>query len=87
LERSRRLVTETGSVGTPLHFSVLHGIWAVAYVSGNTKPALDHAIEFLSLAKAQPASGALLNGHRLRAASLMMGGDYRGALPHSKMAV
>ncbi len=27
LERSRRLVTETGGVGTPLHFSVLYGIW------------------------------------------------------------
>jgi predicted ATPase len=43
LERSRRLVTETGGVGTALHFSVLHGIWAVAYVSGNSKPALEHA--------------------------------------------
>jgi predicted ATPase len=87
LERSRRLVTETGGVGTPLHFSVLNGIWAVAYVGGKTKPALDHATEFLSLAKAQPASGPLLIGHRIRAASLMMGGDYREALPHSKMAV
>jgi predicted ATPase len=86
LERSRRLVTETGGVGTPLHFSVLHGIWVVAYVGGNTRPVLDHATEFLSLAKAQPASGPLLIGHRIRATSLMMGGDYREALPHSKMA-
>jgi predicted ATPase len=27
LERARWLVTETASVGTPLHFSVLHGLW------------------------------------------------------------
>jgi predicted ATPase len=87
LERSRRLVTEAGGVGTALHFSVLHGIWAVAYVSGNSKPALFHATEFLSLARAQPASGPLLIGHLIRAASLMMGGDYREALPHAKMAV
>jgi class 3 adenylate cyclase/predicted ATPase len=87
LERSRRLVTEIGGVGTPLHFSVLHGIWAVAYVGGNAKPAFDHATEFLSLAEAQPSSGPRLIGHRIRAASLMMGGHYREALPHSKMAV
>jgi hypothetical protein len=87
LERARRLVTETGGAGTPLHFSVLYGIWGVAYPGGNTKPALDLATEFLSLAKAQPASGPLLIGHRIHAASLIMGGDYREALPHSKMAV
>jgi predicted ATPase len=87
LERSRRLVTETGGVGTPLHFSVLYGNWAFAYVSGNTRPGLDHATEYLSLAEAQPASGPRLIGHRLRAVSLMMGGHYREALPHSKMAV
>ncbi len=86
LERSRRLVTETGGAGTLLHFSVLYGIWSVAYVSGNAKPALDHATEFLSLAEAQPASGPRLIGHRIRAASLMMGGHYREALPQSKMA-
>jgi hypothetical protein len=27
LERANRLVTETGAVGTPLHFSVLYGLW------------------------------------------------------------
>jgi class 3 adenylate cyclase/predicted ATPase len=86
LERSRRLVTETGRVGTPLHFSVLYGIWVVAYVGGNTKAGLHHATEFLSLAEAQPASGPLLIGHRILAASLMMAGDYRRALPHTKMA-
>jgi predicted ATPase len=87
LERSRRLVTETGGAGTPLHFSVLYGIWSVAYTCGDTEPALDHATEFLSLAEAQPASGPRLIGHRIRAASLMMGGDYREALAHSKIAV
>src|SRR5271169_1642752 len=28
LERANRLVTETASVGTPLHFSVLYGLWS-----------------------------------------------------------
>jgi class 3 adenylate cyclase len=86
LERSRRLVTETGGTATPLHFSVLFGIWAVDVVGGNTKPALDDATEFLSLAKAQKASGPLLIGHQIRAVSLMTAGDYREALAHSKMA-
>src|SRR5262249_33561299 len=27
LERANRLVTESASVGTPLHFSVLYGLW------------------------------------------------------------
>jgi predicted ATPase len=80
-------VTETDGVGTPLHFSVIYGIWAFAYVAGNTKRGLDRATEFLSLAEAQPASGPRLIGHRIHAVSLMMGGHYREALPHSKMAV
>jgi predicted ATPase len=87
LERSGRLVTETGGVGTPLHFSVLYGIWVVAYVGGSTQAGLHHAIEFLSLAEAQPDAGPLLIGHRTLASSLMMAGDYRRALSHSKMAV
>jgi predicted ATPase len=59
LERSRQLVTETGAPGTPLHFSVLYGIWVVAYVGGHTEAGLHHACEFLSLAETQPAPGSL----------------------------
>src|SRR5262249_21316297 len=86
LERSQRLVTETGGVGTPLHFSVLYGVWVVAYVGGHTEAGLHHATEFLSLAEAQPEAGPLSIGHRILAASLMMAGDYRRALTHGKMA-
>ena len=86
LERSQRLVTETGGVGTLLHFSVLYGIWVVAYVGGSTNAGLHHATEFLSFAEAQPEAGPLSIGHRILAASLMMAGDYRRALPHSKTA-
>jgi class 3 adenylate cyclase/predicted ATPase len=87
LERSRQLVTETGGLGTPLYFSVLYGIWVVAYVGGRTEAGLHHATEFLSLAEAQPAADSLSIGHRILAASLMQAGDYWRALPHGKMAV
>jgi len=29
LERANRLVTETASVGSPVHFSVLYGLWSL----------------------------------------------------------
>ncbi|MBO0735433.1 MAG: AAA family ATPase [Alphaproteobacteria bacterium] len=86
LERSRQLVTETGGLGTPLHFSVLYGIWVVVYVGGRTEAGLHHAAEFLSLAESQLATGPLSIGHRMLAASLMQAGDYRRALAHGKMA-
>jgi predicted ATPase len=35
LERANRLVTETGAVGTPLHFSVLYGLWISSTTAGN----------------------------------------------------
>src|SRR5690349_11518831 len=34
LQRANRLVTETGAVGTPLHFSVLYGLWVFTFNSG-----------------------------------------------------
>jgi len=38
LERANRLVTETASVGTPVHFSVLYGLWVSAYTGGLLPP-------------------------------------------------
>jgi hypothetical protein len=51
LERANRLVTETAVVGTPLHFSVLYGLWVSARTRGNTAAALEHASNFLSFAQ------------------------------------
>jgi predicted ATPase len=86
LERANRLVTETGAVGTPLHFSVLFGLWASNHNAGAIAAALEHAANFLSVAQSQPSSGPLLIGHRNLAASLMQSGDYPAALEHAETA-
>ena len=77
LERANRLVTETASVGTPLHFSVLYGLWVSACTRGAIPVALEHATNFLSVAQSQPSSGPLLIGHRILAHPLMYSGDHR----------
>jgi predicted ATPase len=86
LERANRLVTETGSVGTPLHFSVLYGLWVSNLSGGAIAAALEHATNFLSVAQSQPSSGPLLVGHRVLALSLMCSGDHRAALVHLETA-
>jgi class 3 adenylate cyclase/predicted ATPase len=86
LERANRLVTETGAVGTPLHFFVLYGLWTSTFNSGAIAAALGHATNFLSSAQSQPSSGPLLVGHRILAQSLMFSGDYRAALVHYETA-
>jgi predicted ATPase len=86
LERANRLVTETGAVGTPLHFFVLYGLWVTTLNSGTIAATLEHATNFLSVAQSQPSSGPLLVGHRILAHSLMYIGDYRAALAHAETA-
>jgi predicted ATPase len=86
LERASRLVTETGAVGTPLHFFVLYGLWVSTYVGGAIAAALEHATNFLSSAQSQPSSGPLLVGHRILALSLIHSGDHRTALAHVETA-
>jgi predicted ATPase len=86
LERANRLVTETGGAGTPQHFSVLFGLWAVLYNRGQSQAARERADEFLSLAQSGAASGHLLIGHRVLATALMSCGQYREALRHIEKA-
>jgi len=86
LERANRLVTETGAVGTPLHFSVLYGLWISTLVGGAIAAALEHATNFLSSAQSQPSSAPLLVGHRALAYSLIFSGDHRAALAHVETA-
>jgi predicted ATPase len=86
LERANRLVTETASVGTTVHFFVLYGLWASNHNAGAIAVALQHAANFLSSAQSQPSSGPLLIGHRIFAQSLMYSGDYRAALAHVETA-
>ena len=47
-ERANRLVTETASVGTPVHFFVLYGLWVSTANAGAIAAALKHAANFLS---------------------------------------
>ena len=86
LERANRLVTETASIGTPLHFSVLNGLWVSNHNAGAIAAALEHAANFLSSAQSQPSSGPLLLGHRTLAQSLIHSGDHRAALEHAETA-
>jgi predicted ATPase len=87
LERTNRLVTETAAVGTPLHFSVLYGLWISTLAGGTIAAALEHATNFLFIAQSQPSSGPLLVGHHTLAFSLMRNGEYRAALAHLETAV
>jgi predicted ATPase len=87
LERANRLVTETAAVGTPLHFSVLYGLWVSNANAGAIADTLDHAANFLSSAQSQPSSGPLLVGHRILGYSLACSGDYPAALAHLETAV
>jgi hypothetical protein len=86
LDRANWLVTETASVGTPLHFFVLYGLWVSTNTGGNIAAGLEHATNFLSSAQSQPASGPLLVGHRILAYSLICNGDYRASLAHVETA-
>jgi hypothetical protein len=86
LERANRLVTETGAVGAPVHFSVLYGLWASNFIGGAIVAGLEHATNFLSSAQSQPASGPLLMGHRILAHSLIYSGDHPAALEHAEAA-
>jgi predicted ATPase len=86
LERANRLVTETASVATPVHFSVLYGLWSSTHNAGAIAAGIKHATNFLSVAQSQPSSGPLLVGHRILAWSLIFSGDYRAALAHLETA-
>jgi class 3 adenylate cyclase/predicted ATPase len=86
LERANRLVAKTASVGSPLHFSVLFGLWVSTFNRGAIAAAIEHATNLLSIAQSQPSSGPLLVGHRTLALSLIFSGDHRAALSHLETA-
>jgi len=86
LERANRLVTETAAVGTPLHFSVLLGLWLSTFNRGAIAAALEHAANYLSVAQSRPSPDPLLVGHRILGQSLIQSGDYRAALAHLETA-
>jgi predicted ATPase len=87
LERSRQLVAATAATGTPLHFSVLYGVWVVENVRGNVNEALERAQQFLALAETQPGSAPRLIGNRLLGTGRLITGDFRQARVHLELAV
>jgi predicted ATPase len=86
LDRSRQLVADTAATGTPLHFSVLYGVWVADHVRGNLKGALAYAQQYLSLAEMQAASGPRQIGHRILGTSRLATGDFWQARPHLERA-
>jgi predicted ATPase len=87
LDRSRQLVAATAATGSPLHFSVLWGVWVADNARGDAERALEHAQQFLALAETQPASAPRVIGHRNLGTGQLMTGDFRQARPHLELAV
>jgi class 3 adenylate cyclase/predicted ATPase len=87
LNRARQLIVETAGTGTPLHFTVLYGLWVTDYVSGNARAVRDQAEDFLSLAQTQSTPGALSIGHRLMGIASMMTGDCETGVTHLEAAI
>ena len=86
-ERARSLISETGRAGSITHFSVLRWLWAADFVGGKPKAALDHANEFLSLARSQPDPRVSATGHWLAGRVLLTIGDYAAATSHLEHAM
>jgi hypothetical protein len=84
--RARDLLLETEGAGTIPHFSVQYGLWSADYRGGKPLGALDHANEFLSLARSQKATELSSMGNRLIGTALMAIGDYPSALSHPQHA-
>jgi predicted ATPase len=85
--RASSLISQTDSVGTIPHFSVLYGVFSANFVGGKARAALDRAKEFLSLAQSGTVSGALLLGHRIVSTALFTIGDYPAVFSHAQRAV
>jgi predicted ATPase len=86
VDRSRQLIAATAATGTPLHFSVLLGIWATDHAGGNLERALEHARQFLALAEVQPDLAPRLIGHTFLGSGLLLAGNFRQARPHLELA-
>jgi class 3 adenylate cyclase/predicted ATPase len=85
--RAHSLISETGRVGTVVHFSMLRGLWAAEFVGGKPRAALDRADEFLLLAQSQQDSRVLTTGHWLAGRVLIAIGDFPAATSHLERAV
>jgi class 3 adenylate cyclase/predicted ATPase len=70
-----------------LEFSIMYGLWVANYVAIDVDMMRHHATEILALAGRQNTSAPQLIGHRLMGTSLVMRGEFEGALAHLDRAV
>jgi predicted ATPase len=78
-ERARGLVRESEEAGTISHFSVLFGLFGTKVYGSEPRAALEHAEEFLSLARSRADSGLLVAGYQILGQALITIGDYPAA--------
>jgi class 3 adenylate cyclase/predicted ATPase len=83
-DRARSLILESGEAGTISHFPVLFGLFGTKFAGGQVREGLEHAREFLSLAKSRADSGLMVTGYQILGQSLMMIGDYRTAFSEAE---
>jgi predicted ATPase len=87
VERARLLIEQAEALGEPpedplLLFSVLYGLWVANLVAFNGDVMRELAVQFLTLAEKQSATGPLMIGQRLMGLSLLHTGDIAGGRAH-----
>jgi predicted ATPase len=92
VERARRLIEQAEALGEPpedplLLFSVLYGFWVANLVAFNGDVMRELAVQFLTLADKQRATGPLMMGHRLMGLSLLHTGDIVDGRAHLDRAI
>jgi class 3 adenylate cyclase/predicted ATPase len=92
VERARALIERSHALGEPpedplLLFSVLYGLWVANLVAFNGDGMRELAVQFLTLAKNEPAHGPLINGHRQMGLSLIHTGDLADGRTHLDHAI
>jgi predicted ATPase len=92
VDQARLFIERAEALGEPpedplLLFSILYGVWAANFVAFNGDALRELATQFLGLAQKQRATGPLLIGHRLVAASLVYTGDIAEGLAHYDQAI
>jgi class 3 adenylate cyclase/predicted ATPase len=92
VERARLLIEQAEALGEPpedplLLFSVLYGFWVANLVAFNGDVMRDLAVQFLTLAEKQTATGPRMLGHRLMGLSLLHTGDIVDGRAHLDRAI
>ena len=87
VERARLLIEQAQELGEPpedplLLFSVLYGLWVANLVAFNGDVMRELAVQFLTLAEKQSATGPVMIGQRLMGLSLLHTGDVAGGHAH-----